>query len=114
MIFILGHSQNETTQFLSKQKLCTVRLMNSQSTLFLLQWYQENGIEFPLSDQPRTQQGEAFVATDHKPEKKTSIPLGNEHPAYSCYTLQELKQALLNFEGCSLKETAMKCLTSEL
>ena len=31
----------------------------------------------------------------------------SEHPAYACKTLEELKNAMLTFKGCALKETAI-------
>lgn len=44
-----------------------------------------------------------------KPADDQVVPVSTQpiHPAYACKTLEELKNAMLTFEGCALKKTAL-------
>ncbi len=89
--------------------------MEINTALFLLEWYQKNGIDIPLCDQPRNQLDMSGVSAPMMPSKPFfALPHEPQHhPALSCQTLDELKQALLQFEGCSLKDTAMNLVFAD-
>lgn len=50
-----------------------------------------------------------------QPEKQISAisEQGTSHLAYSCKSLEELKNVMLNFTGCSLKQTAMNTVFAD-
>ncbi len=45
------------------------------------------------------------------PEATTKVTAA--HPAYNCKNLKELKEAMQNFTGCALKETALNTVFSD-
>jgi uracil-DNA glycosylase len=48
-----------------------------------------------------------------KPTKDIILPSIIDHPAYACKTLEELKNAMLRFTGCALKDTALNTVFAD-
>jgi DNA polymerase len=90
--------------------------METTSILHLLEWYQNNGIDIPLHKQPRNRL-KIFEAQDMKTaqlsSKNSKTVEYHEHPALGCTTLAELKQAMQDYEGCSLKQSAMNLVFAD-
>ena len=90
--------------------------METKILLHALEWYQNNGVNIPLCKQPRN-----LLKISDGPEMKitqlscknleTSEPF--KHPALGCTTLAELKQAMHDYEGCALKQSAMNLVFSD-
>ena len=94
-------------------------MKNTESDVARLRWLIEAGADEAVGNQPRNRYQENAEAASPKtaPPKtaspktaspKTTLPeVSSAHSlADSAKTLEELRQALLLFEGCSLKETA--------
>lgn len=65
------------------------------------------GCKFEYSDTPNQ-------FTNNKNKVATSAGLATyEHPAYKCKTLDELKQAVIDFKGCALKATALNTVFAD-
>ncbi|WP_242508808.1 uracil-DNA glycosylase [Candidatus Finniella inopinata] len=87
--------------------------METKTLLHLLDWYQSNGINSVLHDQPRNRLKEEPVQENQIPQPILRAPVSHEHPALACQTLQQLKHAMLDFEGCDLKQSAMNLVFSD-
>jgi DNA polymerase len=77
----------------------------------LVEWYCNSGVTDIVSNSPRN-----YLKKDLKPmpsSPKTPHNLSARDLADSCSTLSELKQAVQNFDGCPLKETAMNTVFSD-
>ena len=95
---------------------CIKEFMEKKALLHLLEWYQNNGINFALSDQPHNRLERLQTAVgpaEMTPKPILNVSASSEHPALSCQTLEQLKQAMLNFEGCDLKQSAMNLVFSD-
>ncbi len=92
--------------------------------MHLLEWHQNNGINSVLRDQPRNRLANDFannlerLENPESPAKMTPQPIlstsaSHDHPALACQTLEQLKQVMLAFEGCDLKQSAMNLVFSD-
>lgn len=96
----------------------------------LLKWYVECGVDETISDSPtnwfeiqeNTQSNQSVKSLNSAPSRSASkAPLAShkdviEHAgkaATAANSLEELKQAILEFEGCSLKNTASNTVFSD-
>ena len=48
-----------------------------------------------------------------KPIMEVSAQASTAHPAYNCKNLEELKNSMLNFTGCALKQTALNTVFAD-
>ena len=83
----------------------------------LLRWHQEIGVDAIVMNEPNNRMKPAeppVVAVATKPVI-SSMPAqhGSTHPASACQTLDELKDAMANFNQCALKATAMNMVFSD-
>ncbi len=116
--------------------------MHPKEALATLEWYAENGVDEAIADAPvnrfRIQesgagnQGKQGIAQSSSPEPRIQNPESSSRPlnpaltaspsaamtkarelADKAKTLQELKDAVLNFDGCALKKTAMNTVFAD-
>lgn len=93
--------------------------MKSDNLVPLLQWYHEMGVDVAICSEPQDRfviKEPIKVAPIIKTETTAMPPspsASSDHPAYSCQSLEELRQALMNFKGCALKETAMNLVFAD-
>jgi len=89
--------------------------MESYDYFPLLQWYHEMGVDVAVLDKPQDRfltpepVRPAFVKTGVPMTKPSSA----KHPAYECQSLEELRQAMLDYSGCALKDTAMNLVFAD-
>lgn len=82
----------------------------------LLQWYHEMGVDVAVLNEPQNRflaKSPSLSPVIEKSVKPAATPSLSNHPAYQCKTLEELRQAMASFTGCSLKETAMNMVFSD-
>jgi uracil-DNA glycosylase len=91
--------------------------MKSDDLFPLLQWYHEMGVDVAICDEPQNRfESKEPVKRAHTHTETTAMAPSNpstSHPAYSCQTLEELRQAMMSFNGCALKETAMNLVFAD-
>jgi uracil-DNA glycosylase family 4 len=100
--------------------------MKSEDLIPLLQWYHEMGMDVAFLDEPRNRflakpspqipvikQSSSKIEDPVMTAKPTITSNHTGHPAYQCRTLEELRQVMREFTGCSLKETAMNLVFAD-
>jgi DNA polymerase len=75
------------------------------------------GVDVAICDEPQNRfESKEPVKRAHTHTETTAMApsiLSTSHPAYSCQTLEELRQAMMSFNGCALKETAMNLVFAD-
>ncbi len=96
----------------------------------MLKWYVECGVDECISDnttnwfeeQDKTSLKQIVTPNQPTAQKRQAVPtlasnkdiiIGAEKVAAACTNLEELNQAILSFEGCSLKNTASNTVFSD-
>ena len=92
--------------------------MKSDNLVPLLQWYHEMGVDVAICDEPQdrfsVKEPVRFMPIKSETASMASSPSSSsDHPAYRCQSLEELRQAMMSFNGCALKETAMNLVFAD-
>ena len=81
--------------------------METTTLLRLLEWYQNNGINIPVYDQPCNHLENLKGQMQMSSQFSIDLLTHKDHPAEACQSLEDLRETMLAFESCSLKQSAM-------
>lgn len=87
--------------------------METTTLLRLLEWYQNNGINIPVYDQPCNHLENLKGQMQMSSQFSIDLLTHKDHPAEACQSLEDLRETMLAFESCSLKQSAMNLVFAD-
>ncbi|MEI8296189.1 MAG: uracil-DNA glycosylase [Alphaproteobacteria bacterium] len=87
--------------------------MEQRDAYQLLQWYQQMGINLAVAQEPLDRRGQVMVKPPVKSVVTSVISTDLRREVASCQTLAELRQLMMNFDGCDLKKGATQLVFSD-